>query len=179
MGIVSARELDVMQLIAEGQTNEDVARSLKISYHTVKKHVNSICEKLDARNRVNAIAIAVQLGLIRIEVTALTEENEIGKATAYIFNKDETFVENTLNVSSPVKSYWESLTERQREIVLLFAEDPNNRTNRWVALHLGLSIHTIKKHRRDINNKLEVNNPAGLMNIAIQIKNAVDKGEIG
>ena len=61
---LSERELEVLRLIASGMANKDVARDLFVAVSTVKTHVNSICRKLDARNRTEAVARARELGLL-------------------------------------------------------------------------------------------------------------------
>ncbi|NTV63750.1 MAG: LuxR family transcriptional regulator, partial [Oscillochloris sp.] len=61
---LSARELDVLRLVAEGQTNTDIAETLVIAISTVKSHVNSIFGKLGVSTRAQAIARARRLDLI-------------------------------------------------------------------------------------------------------------------
>jgi DNA-binding NarL/FixJ family response regulator len=58
------RELEVLNLLAEGLTNRAIARKLSISEHTVKFHVNAILNKLDAQSRTEAVVIATKLGYI-------------------------------------------------------------------------------------------------------------------
>jgi len=62
--VLTARELEVLRLLAEGASNKLIARRLGISFHTAKFHVASIAEKLDATGRTDAVAQAVRLGLI-------------------------------------------------------------------------------------------------------------------
>lgn len=64
---LSAREREVIQLLADGLTGEEVAARLFLSAETVKTHIRNATTKLEARNRVHAIAIALQHGLISIE----------------------------------------------------------------------------------------------------------------
>lgn len=61
---LSDREREVLGLIAEGLGNKQIARSLTISERTVKFHVASIFRKLGADNRAQAVALAVQRGLL-------------------------------------------------------------------------------------------------------------------
>lgn len=61
---LTPRELQVLRLIAEGQSNKTIARELGISEHTVKFHVNAILGKLNAQSRTEAVVIATRLGLI-------------------------------------------------------------------------------------------------------------------
>lgn len=60
----TARELDVLQLLAEGLTNRAIAGRLGISEHTVKFHINAILKKLDAQSRTEAVVTATRLGFI-------------------------------------------------------------------------------------------------------------------
>jgi len=62
----SARESEVLALLAEGAPNKVIARRLNISVHTAKFHVAAIMQKLGAANRTDAIAIAMREGLILI-----------------------------------------------------------------------------------------------------------------
>lgn len=61
---LTPREMDVLQLIAEGLPNKAIALELDISEHTVKFHVNAILGKLDAQSRTEAVVRATRLGLI-------------------------------------------------------------------------------------------------------------------
>ena len=63
---LSAREMEVLGLIAEGHTNKDIADRLVISVRTVKFHVSAILRKLGADNRTEAVKTARQLKLISI-----------------------------------------------------------------------------------------------------------------
>ncbi len=61
---LTPRELEVLQLLAEGLPNKVIARRLDISDHTVKFHVNAILSKLSAQSRTEAVVRATRLGLI-------------------------------------------------------------------------------------------------------------------
>jgi DNA-binding CsgD family transcriptional regulator len=60
---LTARELDVLRLIAGGDTNAEIADRLKVSIHTVERHVANLYRKIDARGRADATAFAVRRGL--------------------------------------------------------------------------------------------------------------------
>ena len=62
---LTPRELEVLQLLAAGQTNRQIADSLVVTERTVKFHVSSILAKLGAANRTEAVALANQRGLVK------------------------------------------------------------------------------------------------------------------
>lgn len=62
---ISARELTVLQLLAAGHANKEIAARLHLSPHTVKTHVARLLEKLGAKRRTDAIARARELGILR------------------------------------------------------------------------------------------------------------------
>lgn len=61
---ISSRELEVLEALAQGQSNKEIARSLGISPNTIKTHVAHLFEKLAVDRRVLAIEKAKTLGLI-------------------------------------------------------------------------------------------------------------------
>jgi DNA-binding CsgD family transcriptional regulator len=61
---ISDRELAVLEALAEGRSNKEIAAALHISPHTVKTHVARLHEKLGARRRTEAIARARELGIL-------------------------------------------------------------------------------------------------------------------
>jgi DNA-binding NarL/FixJ family response regulator len=63
---LTARELQVLRLLAEGAPNKSIARRLDITPHTAKFHVASIVTKLGATGRTDAMARAMRLGLVMI-----------------------------------------------------------------------------------------------------------------
>jgi DNA-binding CsgD family transcriptional regulator len=63
---LTARELEVLALLAEGASNKAIARRLGISVHTAKFHVGSLLDKLDAVGRVGAVAEAARRGVIQL-----------------------------------------------------------------------------------------------------------------
>ena len=60
---VSERELEVLHLINDGLTNQEIADQLVIAVSTVKTHINHLYGKFGVRSRVQAVAIARDLGL--------------------------------------------------------------------------------------------------------------------
>lgn len=61
---ISGRELEVLQELALGYSNKEIAQRLGVSPNTVKTHVARLFEKLDARRRTDAIHKARQLGIV-------------------------------------------------------------------------------------------------------------------
>jgi DNA-binding NarL/FixJ family response regulator len=61
---LSPRESEILNLLADGLANKEIAWRLKISEHTVKSHLTSIFNKLDASTRAEAVAIGARRGLI-------------------------------------------------------------------------------------------------------------------
>ena len=63
-GLLSAREVQVLECLSDGQSNKVIASSLAISEDTVKAHLKSLYEKLGATDRAHAVAIALRQQLI-------------------------------------------------------------------------------------------------------------------
>jgi DNA-binding NarL/FixJ family response regulator len=61
---LSRRELEVLALIAQGASNKQIARQLKIAERTVKAHVTSVFHKLAVDTRAQAVAVALRRGLL-------------------------------------------------------------------------------------------------------------------
>ncbi|MFT4181284.1 MAG: LuxR family transcriptional regulator [Rhizobium sp.] len=61
---LTRREIEVLNHLSEGMTSMDISRKLKISNHTVDWYMNSIQDKLNARNRQHIVAIAFRNGLV-------------------------------------------------------------------------------------------------------------------
>lgn len=62
----SARELDVLRLVARGRSNKEIAADLGISDETVKSHMSNVMQKLEAGDRAHAVTEAIRLGWIEI-----------------------------------------------------------------------------------------------------------------
>jgi DNA-binding NarL/FixJ family response regulator len=66
---LSPREREIMHLMAEGMTAEAIGDRISVSVETVRTHVRNVIRKLQARNRVHAIAIALERGEIALDST--------------------------------------------------------------------------------------------------------------
>lgn len=64
---LTSRELEILAMVVKGLTNKQIGRVLAISSHTVRNHVNSLIEKLDACDRTEASTTAIQRGIIGID----------------------------------------------------------------------------------------------------------------
>ena len=65
---LSSREIDVLRLIGEGNANKQIADKLSIGETTVKNHISNILSKLSANDRAHAVTIALQRGIIELDV---------------------------------------------------------------------------------------------------------------
>jgi len=63
--VLSEREMEILDLLALGQTTQQIASGLFLSENTIKTHVRHILEKLGAANRTEAVSKAMQLGILR------------------------------------------------------------------------------------------------------------------
>ena len=61
---LTEREITILKLIMQGYANSQISKKIFISIHTVKAHIGSIIRKLDAKNRTNAIYIALKNNLL-------------------------------------------------------------------------------------------------------------------
>ena len=63
---LTPRELEILEMLAKGLTNKQIGAALSISDNTVRNHVNSIMEKMEVCDRTEAVAVAMQQGILQI-----------------------------------------------------------------------------------------------------------------
>lgn len=61
---LSAREIEILEMVAKGLTNKEIAQILQLSQFTVRNHLNRICSKLEVTDRTEAATMALRTGLI-------------------------------------------------------------------------------------------------------------------
>jgi len=76
---LTAREVQVLTLISEGNSNKQIAGVLGTSEQTIKNHVSAVLRKLNANDRAHAVYIAARDGLLSIEVAPAAETGEASK----------------------------------------------------------------------------------------------------
>ncbi|MEP6643338.1 MAG: response regulator transcription factor [Acidobacteriaceae bacterium] len=64
---LTARELEILKMLAKGLTNKQIGRALQISSNTVRNHVNSVIEKLEVSDRTEAATTAIYRGIIDVD----------------------------------------------------------------------------------------------------------------
>ena len=63
---LTSREMEVLEYVAKGMTNKEIAQTLSITHHTVKAHVASIIKKVGVKNRLDAVIKCVMNGTIKV-----------------------------------------------------------------------------------------------------------------
>lgn len=65
-GVLSPREIEILELLAAGNSTSEMAATLYVSVNTVRNHVNAVIKKLGAHSRLEAVAEGVRLGLVEM-----------------------------------------------------------------------------------------------------------------
>ena len=80
---LTGREVDVLRLMGNGDSNKIIAETLGITLDTTKKHVRNVIDKMQARSRTHAAIIAAQAGIVGKPVAAIIDQDssEIGSAS--------------------------------------------------------------------------------------------------
>jgi DNA-binding CsgD family transcriptional regulator len=81
---LTGREFDVLECVAHGLSNKEIARSLRISEKTVKSHVSTILGKLGLESRTQAALHATRTGLVSVEATGDSASHGVRKASSVI-----------------------------------------------------------------------------------------------
>lgn len=95
---LSERELDVLQLAAQGMTNAEIGAHLSLSMNTVKEYLSNAMRKLEVTNRVDAVREATRLGLLEepgpgVEEPAAPEPHELRSPPALDVVRDESRID--------------------------------------------------------------------------------------
>jgi DNA-binding CsgD family transcriptional regulator len=64
MAGLTARQVEVLRMLAAGMTNAEIAGGLGLSVNTIERHVGNVYRKIDARGRADATAFAIRRGLV-------------------------------------------------------------------------------------------------------------------
>ena len=67
VALLTSRETQILNYVADGNSNKQIAFILQISEQTVKNHISAILRKLNANDRAHAVVLAIRRGLISIE----------------------------------------------------------------------------------------------------------------
>lgn len=64
--IITAREQEILRLMAQGMSSKSIADALNLSFHTVQTHRKNILRKLNENSTIRAVAVATHVGLIPV-----------------------------------------------------------------------------------------------------------------
>ena len=146
---LSLQEVRVLELAQEGLTNEEIASQMELMAGTVRNYLSSAYEKLDARNRVEAIQKAIDLGVLN--------RKEI--------NKDEIEKIKQSKGTFSVSSYL-GITSRELEVLKLMQKGYQNKE---ISDELELGEGTVRNYTSSIYEKLSVRNRPEAIQKAMEI----------
>lgn len=154
--LLTGLEINILQLLAKGHSRVWIEGQLGISRATLYRHLETIRHKLQAQNNTHAVAIALDLALIK-------PDQEPSPALE---------VSATAERAGAVPP-WRWLTRREWEIFLLLGEvETSQASDRQLARRLEIAEGTLKKHLHRIYHKLGVNNRSSAALLAAQAKQA-------
>ncbi|MBN1877386.1 MAG: DUF4935 domain-containing protein [Anaerolineae bacterium] len=147
---LSTTEVEILELGQQGLSTRDIATALNLSEGTVRNYLSNIYNKLNARNRMEAIQKALNIGLLT-SVEANTAE-----------------ITTIQNIMAPniVATYFD-LTARELEVLELTQKGMQTKE---IAETLGLSDGTIRNYLSSIYEKLDANNRIDAVQKAIELK---------
>jgi DNA-binding NarL/FixJ family response regulator len=139
---LSSRELEVLQLIAEGKANKQTAAELGIGLKTVEKHREHLAQKLDIHDTANLTRYAIAAGIIESSVQSTIAAR--------------AFSGLSRTAASPITA----LTDREFEIFQLIGHGNDTHT---IASQLNISVKTVETHRVHLKVKLQLKNATELV----------------
>lgn len=155
---ITAREADVLSLVAIGMSNAEVARALSIRVGTVAKHLEHVYRKLSVTTRAAATALALAAATSRESAVTLRHVNRTrlaahGREVPYQVTADE------MAAALPI-------THREAEVLAFVAA---GLTNSEVARELSIRVGTVVKHLERLYPKLGVASRAGAVTRALTV----------
>ena len=178
-------ERDVLLLVARGLTNQEIADQLGTSTSAVKTLIYQTCNKLEARNRIEAVLFAIRQGIINVdEIFSLDElvellaslGPEVVETIAQLLTKfdKERLLSTSEQIPQVEKTQDSTLTKRERDVLVLVAR---GLTNQEIADQLCTSISTVRTFLYQASIKLEASNRAQAFIAAIR-RGAVNVDEV-
>lgn len=140
MRSLSRREIEVLTLVGEGYTHEQISKRLHVSPKTTRNQMNSVLRKLDVHDRAHAIVVALRAGYLPKSLV-------------------------TSQVDCAGCSRTEELTPREIEVLKLASE---GHSHKQIAKRLSYSEQTSKNQLNSIRRKLNANNTTQAVVLALR-----------